>query len=451
MSLLLLQTALALPLYAQRSGRTCGNCHTSPTLEDPEGWDNPELLDRKCTMSCLACHTDPTGGGLRNTSGRYFGASTVAITQSQPRSYSDVGREVLSKDASWRWLQRLGTKPRGDGRIVPSDLEDAQEGMGAGQTANLWAFGHQPEPTTMSYWDGRYGSMNADPTVQVGGDLRLAWYSGSERIFPMQTELHAAVHPTHHVTATGTLGLRREDDRLVAFARRMFLMTHELPGMSWARAGVFQPAYGTYLDDHTAPTRVLFEGSAADSRNLVTGVEVGTAPNYPFGQVALFLNGAEALGGAADQGWGATAMGGWRDLDWSLIGHAQIRQRRRQGRGDLISAGISAGWSPRFTWKDLPTTWLVELDVGRRTVGERTAYPLAGMSEVSFLVRNGVVAKLRTDISAELGQPGLDVRNAVVGTVGLLPGLSLEATGRWTSAGPERHGVDALAQVHVWW
>ena len=31
------QPAEALPMYAQRSGRSCANCHVSPTLEDPEG------------------------------------------------------------------------------------------------------------------------------------------------------------------------------------------------------------------------------------------------------------------------------------------------------------------------------------------------------------------------------------------------------------------------------
>lgn len=29
--------AAALPMYAQRSGRTCANCHVSPTYEDPDG------------------------------------------------------------------------------------------------------------------------------------------------------------------------------------------------------------------------------------------------------------------------------------------------------------------------------------------------------------------------------------------------------------------------------
>ncbi|MEO1173319.1 MAG: hypothetical protein AAFX94_14900, partial [Myxococcota bacterium] len=86
----------ALPMYAMRSARTCGNCHLSPTYEDPDGWDNPELAYRKCNMSCMACHVNPTGGGMRAVGGRYYGQSTLSMYTLQERSYSDTGRELFS-------------------------------------------------------------------------------------------------------------------------------------------------------------------------------------------------------------------------------------------------------------------------------------------------------------------------------------------------------------------
>lgn len=448
--LLLGTTAAALPLYAQRSGRTCGNCHVSPTLEDPEGWHNPELLRRKCTMSCVVCHTDPTGGGLRNTSGRYFGASTVSVLSSQERSYSDLDRELLSSETLWRWRQRLSRPPAGQGRTVPSDRDEVEAGIGAGQSGNLWAAGGSPEPIEMSFWDGRYANLSADPRIQLGGDARLAWYSGTSTVFPMQLELHGAVHPVHHLTATGTLAARSTEDGRGVHARRLFAMIHELPGMAWARAGVFQPSFGTLLDDHTAPIRTLFEASAAAPINTVWGLEVGAAPNYPFAQASVFLHDTSALGSDPDQGGGAAVHGGWRDLDWSLSGHAQIRRRRRQGQGDLEAVGIAWGLSPRSTWSSVPITWLGELTTGRRTTEDQVAVPVAAMGELSALIRNGIVARIRSDAWGELARPGLQQRHGLVLVVSPLPGLTMEGTSRVliTPAGTPR--ADALAQLHVW-
>jgi len=140
-------TAESTPMYAQRSGRTCANCHVSPTMEDEEGWDNPHLAARKCTMSCIACHVNPTGGGLRNVSGRYYGQSVLAVLPTQERGYGDLHRELVGDEALWRYLQRHDRPVNEDdgdptdGRTIPSDWEDAQQGMGLGQTGNWTSFG----------------------------------------------------------------------------------------------------------------------------------------------------------------------------------------------------------------------------------------------------------------------------------------------------------------------
>ncbi|MBX2802219.1 MAG: hypothetical protein KTR31_31345 [Myxococcales bacterium] len=453
---LLTSPADALPMYAQRSGRTCGNCHVSPTLEDPEGWDNPALLDRKCTMSCVACHTDPAGGGLRNTSGRYFGASTASAVHTQERSYSDHGRELLNKDLLWRLSQLLTPdREQTEERTIPSDFADAQAGMGQGQTGNAVVAGRAGDPIVMSFWDGRYGSMNADPVLQLGGDFRLAWYSGTSKVFPMQLDLHGSLHPTHHLTFTATAAGQANGPETgrssPVYARRAFVMVHELPGMSWAKAGVFQPAFGTLLDDHTSPVRTLFEVSQADSAATVIGAEVGTAPNYPFLQASAFVNDGSWVGADADSGWGAAVQGGWRDLAWSLTGHAQVRRRRQEGRGDLEAVGVGWGLSPHLLWESVPVTWLGELTAGRRTLRGVSTMPGAGMSELSFLVRNGVVLKVRNDMwTADLRAAGLQHRHGLGLALSPFPGLTFEGTGRMliTPTGVPR--MDALVQSHLW-
>lgn len=110
----------------------------------------------------------------------------------------------------------------------------------------------------MAFWDGRYDDLNDDPAVWLGMDLRAAYWSGSNSAFPMQLDVAAGVHPIHHVTFSATLGASR-DARYAVFARNAFMLIHELPSMTWAKAGVFLPAYGLYSDDHTSFTRDGFE------------------------------------------------------------------------------------------------------------------------------------------------------------------------------------------------
>ena len=163
------------------------------------------------------------------------------------------------------------------------------------------------------------------------------------------------------------------------------------------------------------------------------------------------MNDASFLGATRDSGWGAAAQGGWRDLTWSLTGHAQIRRRQGLGRGDLMAAGIGWGVSPSWSWKALPVTWLGELNVGRRERGDRVTLPTTGMSELSFLVRNGVGVKVRSDVWMEqydLSQ--LQHRESLGVSLAPLPGLTFEATGRllWTVSG--KVAPDLLLQTHLW-
>lgn len=431
-------TASALPMYAMRSGRTCGNCHVSPTYQDPNGWENPELPKRKCSMSCIACHVNPTGGGLRNTSGRYYGQSTLSMIALQERSYSDYGRELLGR-------QRSPRQPK-----IPSNFSQVEGGETAG-----WAQFGRPygEVSEYAFWNGRYGDLNPDPMLSFGADARVAHWTGNNAFFPMQLDLNAAVHPIEHVTAMGTLaakgrasgfeGTAGQDD-VPVFMRNAFLMVHELPYIAYAKAGLFMPNFGTNIDDHTSFTREYFEMDVSNPDDTVLGLSLGAAPNYPFANASAFVD----LNG----GWGGAVDLGWRDLGWSLTAHAMIKRRLLEDRGDLDGAGIGFGFNPFYYSNEIPLTYMAELSVGR---GQRpgtgtTRGFVAFYQELWWTVFNGVSVRFKHDLGDRDLQKDseLEQRFSVALDVSPIPGVTLISQGRLLKSADT--DWDVFTHIHLW-
>ncbi len=386
--------APATTMYAARSARACDNCHVTPNE-----WVNPALLERKCNMSCSVCHVDPAGGGIRNASGRYYGRSTLAMIATSPRPTDDWDRNVP------RFGRRdLATTYDDNLPMGPNTFEESASFEGSSDDPEAW--GSPPGgPSRYGLLPGRYGSLNADPMLRIGADVRFAALLSGSMIFPMQIDLPVVVHPVHHLTFLMNPGARGRssgysdtfDQDHSFYFREAFVMLHEAPYQAYAKAGRFVPSFGLRLDDHTSTIRRSFELDGALPEARVSGVEVGAAPNYPFVNASWFRMAArDRIADPwnvtdVDDGWGSAVNAGWRDLSWSLGASAMIRRRAVDEGGDTSTYGVYGVVNPWRIRRGLPIVYQVEYDVGRfqRSSGRETDQS-AFYQEIDWAAFNGV-------------------------------------------------------------
>lgn len=457
----------AVPLYTARAGRACDNCHT-----DPSGWKNPRLARRKCNLSCATCHVNPSGGGLRTVAGRFFGQATLPMLAASHRPYQDWKRHV------WRRMKSRQRKNR-----VPEPAVGRTPGGSA----------------PMAYDQQRYAGLKADPLLWAGIDGRIAmWFPGQgagAMVFPMQLDVHLALHPYRYLTAyasggvlsksqgyasTFAVGCRPAEPGADCYSRAhstpfmvkdTFLMLHQLPYMAYARVGRFLPPFGQLMPDHTIPTRRQFELDHGLLHSRVSGVELGLAPNYPYLQLALFRpNRADRFTDDPDatspdelppffgvDGWGAAINVGVRELGWQLGVSGMLRRRELHDGGDTESLALSAGFNPWYYLPWLPLTYLVELAVGlrQRPGSGRSTSQLALVQELHYLPFNGVNVRLRhdyADFDLELADDQIN-RLALGSDITVLPGFGISGELRASFFGgtPGSDAVDGLIYFRGWY
>ena len=455
-----LSAAHATPLYTARAGRTCDNCHSLPN-----SWYDPEdVSKRKCTLSCTSCHVDPSGGGLRNASGRYYDETVLPTWLGRRRALEDEHRGLFAPltptTASAPSSQPTSgpVKPAADRPVDPRP-----EGSPAPTRGPAWGT-PALAPAEMAWLDGRYEDQKADPLLLLGGDLRNGMWSRGPLFFPMQIDGYAAIHPVEHLTLSTTVGGRGRartpgsadpaDQDLVG-VRDLWLMLHELPYLGYARVGRFLPAFGWKVEDHTAYTRRAFGLSQEDPANRVVGGEIGFSGNYPYVQASAFGHStpdARNPVGLGD-GWGGAVNGGWRDLGWQLGASAMVRRRPVERGGDTTDVSLQWGFNPWRYWKDVPLTYLGELSAGlrqRRTGAETVQH--AQYHQLAWSVQPGLTLRARYDF----WDPDHDLKDdhihrpGVGFDWGIIPGVSLLTDVRVGMPAGGDASADLFGHVHAW-
>lgn len=192
--------AAALPLYASREGKTC-----------------------------VTCHYDPNGGGMRNDFGFLYGKN----------------RHGLDTEAKW---SKITVDPR------------LNEWVAIGvDTRLLYVAAHEKGGTTIS----------------------------TSTFVPMQGQLNVAVTPTDYLSVVMSRGISIDSDQFQA--RELYGLIHDLPHSLYAKLGRFRLPFGLRQDDHTSYIRQDF--LPYNSQGDDAGVEIGAAGSRYFGQLA-FTNGS---------------------------------------------------------------------------------------------------------------------------------------------------------------
>lgn len=427
----------ALPQYTAREGRVCDSCHMYPfETTKQQAWKNPALAERKCNLSCMTCHVDPGGGGMRTVTGRYLANAALPIFNNEQRPWHDQDRNISNlidwlKEKPDEKMKPAAEPPPAEKKAEPIELKETRPAKHHTHEVppnftwadpTVYGIAHhphtlqgQPMPGSRTYSPefGVYGKLNADPKFQVGGDMRIAYVKTDtlNTVFPMQFDLGARYHPIEHWTIASTLGLvgqasnsstaRPRTAGEMYTVRNAYLMYHELPYQLFFRGGIFQPSFGVRQEDHTAPVRQNFEMDLSRKYSAVLGAEAGFAANYPYLTVSAFTNNGGRPPGDTNQdftinpqGFGTAVNGGWRDLLWGAGASYMMKSRTADYGGNLNALSTDFYLNLGRLWLKFPLTIMGEYAFGNYT---GTLAPSRNFSanffELSYLVFNGVNLK----------------------------------------------------------
>ena len=183
--------------------------------------------------TCISCHVDPNGGGIRNEFGFNYGKNRHSVEEEEKWAKYAVNPQLNE------WI-RLGL-------------------------------------------DARF--MYYASHVDGGRDLAPSTF------FPMQGNLRVAISPHDQLTIVGSQGIVVDVPGFPApyVAREIYGLIQGLPHNLFIQAGRFRLPFGLRQDDHTSYLRsssfLLYDSQSEDA-----GVEIGSVgPNW-FGQFS-FTNG----------------------------------------------------------------------------------------------------------------------------------------------------------------
>lgn len=322
-SLILIQPVVGEPWLANRYAQNCAGCHAP-------GRANRVPKDRRCTLSCQGCHTNPNGGGMRNHYGLWNSQRWLRSKYSKkwknnkptPASYSKqvyaplleatklsdpVHKKMaakVGKKKAKRILKKHGKKIIKKGyalKTVP--LERVNEKDFDKYNDTRWKYNNKSKLIDLaSATDDDPIRLNKQEWFRPSLEARLFYISAtypedsskdfsgmSAMAFDLGAEIKPFAHNYKFVFESRYANSPKNSqwDTIFnsgSFTKSAYLLVDDLPYNTYVMYGLFRPMFGYYDPNHVSLAQEI-NGLAYNG--VVKGVSMGAAPNVPFANLHI--------------------------------------------------------------------------------------------------------------------------------------------------------------------